>query len=80
MSLMKTIKYGDENYSVEVIQRAGGLVTMNGDEYPNYGDGFVDELIEMFTKNGDEFEVYYIDYQTGDKYPYPLSESSEVDQ
>lgn len=73
MKPMKTVRYTIDRYDgmnrqIEVIQRLGGLVTINGEENPYAGEDFVDNLIESLEdgKQGiRNIEVYYTDYDTG---------------
>lgn len=73
MSLMKTVRYTIDRYDgvtrqIEVIQRKGGLVTINGDENPYAGEDFVDNLINSLEdgKQGiRNIDVYFTDYKTG---------------
>lgn len=63
--LMKTVKYEINGPPIVVIQRAGGLVTVNGKELPFAGRTYVDEEIEYLKANNIEYEVYMTDYWTG---------------
>lgn len=68
-SLMKTVRYTMNGNDIEVIQRAGGLVTVNGVENPTAGRDYVDEEIQYLKQEGIPFEVYYTDYWTGEIIP-----------